>query len=62
MDELVGEASCLDKFTDLLDKACSDRIMRVWKEMLSTTVRDQNKNLSSLEEHIAFRIVETWAP
>jgi uncharacterized FlaG/YvyC family protein len=44
------------------DKAASDRVMRVWEEMLATTVRDQNKNFSSLEEYVEFRIVDTGAP
>jgi hypothetical protein len=44
------------------DAACTERLMRVWKEMLSTTVRDQNKHFGSLEEYIDFRIIDTGAP
>ncbi|KAI1818647.1 isoprenoid synthase domain-containing protein [Poronia punctata] len=44
------------------DPACTERVMRVWKEMLSTTVRDQKKKFSSLEEYVDFRIIDTGAP
>jgi hypothetical protein len=44
------------------DKKCTERVMRVWKEMIATTVRDQDKNFRSLEEYVDFRIVDTGAP
>lgn len=45
-----------------IDKACADRVKRVWKEMLETTKCDQGKKFTSLEEYVDFRIVDTGAP
>jgi hypothetical protein len=45
-----------------IDKACSERILNVWKTMISTTLRDKEKEFQSLEEYVDFRIVDTGAP
>jgi hypothetical protein len=44
------------------DKACTERIKYVWHEMLSTTLRDKDKQFASLEEYVDFRIIDTGAP
>jgi hypothetical protein len=44
------------------DKKCAERVMDVWKTMISTTLRDKEKHFSSLEEYVDFRIVDTGAP
>jgi hypothetical protein len=46
----------------MTDKACTERIKFVWQEMLSTTLRDKDKNFDSLEQYVDFRIVDTGAP
>ena len=47
---------------ETIDKGCCERVMRVWKEMLSTTLRDKDTDFRSLEEYVEFRIVDTGAP
>jgi hypothetical protein len=44
------------------DKVCAERVMRVWKTMLSTTLKDKAKDFTTLEEYLDFRIVDTGAP
>jgi hypothetical protein len=44
------------------DKLCTQRLKKVWGEMLTTTVRDKDGDFASLEEYIDFRIVDTGAP
>jgi hypothetical protein len=44
------------------DKACAERVMDVWKTMLSTTLKDKSKDFGSLEEYLDFRIIDTGAP
>lgn len=44
------------------DKACTERVERVWQEMISTTLRDKDKQFTSLDEYVDFRIVDTGAP
>jgi hypothetical protein len=44
------------------DKACAERVMEVWKTMLSTTLRDKSKDFATLEEYLDFRIIDTGAP
>jgi len=45
-----------------MDRACAERVKRVWKEMLSTTLRDKDKVFDSLEKYVDFRIIDTGAP
>jgi len=47
---------------ELTDKKCAERVMRVWKEMISTTLRDKDREFRSLEEYVEFRIIDTGAP
>lgn len=44
------------------DKACAQRVKRVWQEMLSTTLRDKDRQFMSLEDYVDFRIIDTGAP
>ncbi|USP73611.1 fusicoccadiene synthase [Curvularia clavata] len=44
------------------DKACTERIKRVWQEMITTTLCDKDKQFTSLDEYVDFRIVDTGAP
>ena len=44
------------------DKACTERVMNVWKTMISMTLRDKDKQFSTLEHYVDFRIVDTGAP
>jgi hypothetical protein len=44
------------------DAACTQRVMDVWKTMISTTLREKDKSFSTLEEYVDFRIVDTGAP
>jgi hypothetical protein len=44
------------------DEVCTERVMGVWKTMISTTLRDKDKEFSSLDEYVDFRIVDTGAP
>jgi hypothetical protein len=44
------------------DKACAQRVKRVWQEMLCTTLRDKDRQFASLEDYVDFRIVDTGAP
>jgi hypothetical protein len=46
----------------IMDEVCTERVMDVWKTMISTTLRGKNKEFSSLEEYVDFRIVDTGAP
>ncbi|RAR08378.1 terpenoid synthase [Stemphylium lycopersici] len=41
-----------------MDSACTERIKRAWREMLSTTLRDKDKKFDSLEDYMDFRIVD----
>ena len=43
------------------DKVCTERIKHAWGEMMSTTVRDKNREFTSLEEYVDFRIIDTGA-
>lgn len=45
-----------------MDSECAERVMRVWKTMLSTTLEDKSNNFNTLEEYLDFRIVDTGAP
>lgn len=45
-----------------VDKACTERVKRVWKEMITTTLSDKDKQFASLDEYVDFRIVDTGAP
>lgn len=40
------------------NKACTERVKRVWGEMLTTTSRDKDGEFSSLEEYVDFRVVD----
>lgn len=44
------------------DKTCAERIMKVWKTMLSTTLDEKARDFDSLEEYLDFRIVDIGAP
>lgn len=44
------------------DKVCAERVMDVWKTMLSTTLKDKTKRFANLEEYLDFRIIDTGAP
>jgi hypothetical protein len=44
------------------DEACAERVMDVWKTMLSTTLKDKSKEFTTLEEYLDFRIIDTGAP
>ncbi|KAK4164713.1 isoprenoid synthase domain-containing protein [Cladorrhinum sp. PSN259] len=44
------------------DKVCAERVLDVWKTMLSTTREDKFRDFSTLEEYLDFRIVDTGAP
>jgi hypothetical protein len=44
------------------DKACAERVLAVWKTMLSTTLERKSDTFTSLEEYLDFRIVDTGAP
>jgi hypothetical protein len=44
------------------DKVCAERVMDVWKAMLSTTLKDKAKDFATLEDYLDFRIVDTGAP
>jgi hypothetical protein len=45
-----------------IDEACAERVLAVWKTMISTTLRDKDKRFCSLEEYVDFRKVDTGAP
>lgn len=45
-----------------VDKACTERVQHVWKEMLATTLRDKDKCFIDLEEYVDFRMVDAGAP
>ncbi|KAI4940773.1 hypothetical protein J4E91_011217 [Alternaria rosae] len=45
-----------------IDKGCTERVKRVWKEMIATTLRDKDKCFANLEEYVDFRMVDTGAP
>jgi hypothetical protein len=44
------------------DKACMKRIERTWRETLSTTLRDKDKNFDCLEDYVDFRIIDAAVP
>jgi hypothetical protein len=44
------------------DERCAERVLKVWKTMLSTTLKDKTKTFNTLEEYLKFRIVDTGAP
>jgi hypothetical protein len=44
------------------DESCAERVLKVWKTMLSTTLKDKTKTFNTLEEYLKFRIVDTGAP
>jgi hypothetical protein len=44
------------------DERCAKRVLKVWKTMLSTTIKDKTKTFNTLEEYLEFRIVDTGAP
>jgi len=44
------------------DKVCTQRVKHVWTEMLTTTLRDKDREFASLEDYVDFRIVDTGAP
>jgi hypothetical protein len=44
------------------DKACTERVKRVWQEMITTTLCDKDKQFASLDKYVDFRIVDTGAP
>ncbi|KAF9768247.1 hypothetical protein IL306_014475 [Fusarium sp. DS 682] len=44
------------------DEACANRIAKVWKEMIATTMRDKSVSFESIEEYLEFRMVDTGAP
>ncbi|KAF2202999.1 geranylgeranyl pyrophosphate synthase [Delitschia confertaspora ATCC 74209] len=65
MNPLLGKKNIQAKIMLLLsqtDKECTKRVMQVWEEMLSTTLKDKNKAFRSLKEYVDFRIVDTGAP
>ncbi|KAK4100847.1 terpenoid synthase [Parathielavia hyrcaniae] len=43
------------------DNDCAARIMDAWKTMLSTTIRDKDRDFSDLEDYLNFRIIDTGA-
>jgi hypothetical protein len=45
-----------------IDKACTERVKNVWKEMITTTLRDKDKWFTDLEEYVNFRMIDTGAP
>ncbi|KAM7217588.1 Isoprenoid synthase domain containing protein [Rhypophila decipiens] len=45
-----------------MDPVCAERVLDVWKTMLSTTRADKTKDFSTLDEYLDFRIVDTGAP
>lgn len=44
------------------DRECTKRVKLVWEEMLTTTLRDKDRDFASLEDYVDFRIVDTGAP
>lgn len=44
------------------DKTCAQRVMSVWKTMLSTTLKHKSDTFSNLEEYLDYRITDTGAP
>ncbi|GAB1315557.1 geranylgeranyl pyrophosphate synthetase [Madurella fahalii] len=44
------------------DKACAERVIKVWKIMLATTLKHKSDSFSSLEEYLDYRIIDTGAP
>jgi hypothetical protein len=40
------------------DKICAARVMDTWKTMLSTTLRDKEKDFVDLEEYLDFRTID----
>ncbi|KAM7196549.1 Isoprenoid synthase domain containing protein [Rhypophila sp. PSN 637] len=45
-----------------MDRVCAERVLDVWKTMLSTTRTDKTKDFSTLDDYLDFRIVDTGAP
>lgn len=44
------------------DRPCAARVLRTWHTMLSTTLRDKDKDFTTLDEYLDFRIIDTGAP
>lgn len=45
------------------DEKCAKRVLRVWEEMVSTTVkRAKTDSFQDLEDYIDYRIIDTGAP
>jgi hypothetical protein len=45
-----------------MDDSCTERVKRVWKEMITTTLQDKDKCFTTLEEYVNFRMIDTGAP
>lgn len=45
-----------------MDKICTKRVTDVWQTMISTTLREKDRQFTSLEDYVAFRIIDTGAP
>jgi hypothetical protein len=65
MDRTLGreqiQAKMILKLTST-DKECAERVLKIWKTMISTTLRDKDKKFRSIEEYVDFRIIDTGAP
>lgn len=44
------------------DEQCAQRVKRVWKEMINTTLRCKDDSFNTLEDYVNFRIIDTGAP
>jgi hypothetical protein len=51
------QAKIITQLTSM-DKVCTQRVKDVWEEMLTTTLRDKDREFTSLEEYVDFRIVD----
>lgn len=51
------QAKIMTKLTST-DKACAQRVKKVWGEMLTTTLRDKDGGFASLEEYVDFRVID----
>jgi ophiobolin F synthase len=55
------QAKIMTQLTSI-DKVCTQRVKDVWQEMLTTTLRDKDREFTSLEEYVDFRIVDGGTP
>jgi hypothetical protein len=44
------------------DRVCAERVLRVWKTMLSTTLKNKSKDFTTLEKYLDFRMIDTGGP